>query len=235
MNFHPPKNHIPTDDADLYDANYFNAYYSNDQRRALMYRQEYQRILAHKPIIGSVLDVGCGVGGLMEIFDDRWRKYGIEPSEFASEKAENKGVQIMRSINTIESASMDVIIFRGTLQHINFPMQTLAQAARILKPGGLMVILATPDTDSLIYKIWGQLPALDAPRNWVIFGGRMLVNILKRFEYSEIEVIHPYWKTPYARPLHDFGNFLLSLFLGWRPFAFPGNMLEIYAVKERIT
>jgi ubiquinone/menaquinone biosynthesis C-methylase UbiE len=128
--------------------------------------------------------------------------------------------------------SFDVVVFRGTLQHINFPMTALVQATRVLKRGGLLVILATPDTDSLVYKIWGNLPALDAPRNWVVFGGKVLVNILTRLEYSDIKVFRPYLKSPYARPLADFGKFFISLFFGWRKFAFPGNQIEIFAVKK---
>jgi hypothetical protein len=60
----------------------------------------------------------------------------------------------------------------------------------------------------------------------------MLANILKRLEYDELEVIHPYLGTPYARPLKDFSKFVISLFFGWRPFAFPQNMMEIYARKS---
>lgn len=127
---------------------------------------------------------------------------------------------------------MDVVVFRGTLQHINLPMGALGQATRVLKPGGLLVILATPDSDSLVYRIFGNLPALDAPKNWVIFGQRCLMNIVERLGYVNVTVYHPYWGSPYASPLKDFALFFVSLFLGWRKFAFPGNQMELYAVKK---
>lgn len=224
-------NVTPLDDANLYQREYFDGYYLNDKRREAMYQQEYKRILA-RTNFGRVLDIGCGVGGFLQSFDDRWDKYGVEPSDFAAEKARAKGIQILRSVNTADFHFFDVVIFRGSIQHINYPMRELSQATRVLKPGGLLVILATPDTDSLVYKLWGRLPALDAPRNWILFGHKMLTNILKRLEYDQIEVLHPYLDTPYAKPVSDFTKFFVSLFAGWRPFAFPGNQMEIYARKR---
>jgi SAM-dependent methyltransferase len=221
----------PTDDANLYEREYFDQYYLLDRQREKMYLQEHKRIVARCQF-GRVLDIGCGIGGFLQTFDDRWEKYGFEPSDFAAEKARGHGITMLRSVQSADFAFFDVVIFRGTLQHINFPMRALVQAARVLKPGGLLVILATPDSDSLVYKLFGQLPALDPSRNWVLFGSRFLSNILSRLEFEKIEVLHPYWGTPYANPIMDFFKFLLSMVAGWRKFAFPGNMMEIYAVKK---
>jgi SAM-dependent methyltransferase len=218
------------DDKDLYDKNYFNGYYENDKLRDAMYLQEEARVRARSNF-GDVLDVGCGIGGFLQTFDDRWKKFGYEPSEYASEKAAGRGIHMERNLNAISSNSMDVIILRGVLQHMNKPLEELAQCTRILRPGGLLVILATPDTDSLVYKIWGNLPALDAPKNWVLFGHKFLVNILLRLGYVEFEILHPYSGTPYARPMKDFWNFFVSLFFGWRKFPFPGSMMEVYCRK----
>lgn len=222
----------PTDDRDLYAAEYFQTYYSNDLRREVMYKQERNRIMTYFPNGGTILDVGCGVGGFLSCFDDRWERYGVEPSEFARNLARKRGVTILQSVQVADFDMFDVCVFRGTLQHIAFPMAALTHAHRALKPGGLLVILATPDTDSIVYKLWGNLPALDAPRNWVLFGSKALVNILQRFGYQDIKVLHPYWGTPYASPLVDFYKFVVSLFFGWRRFAFPGNMMEVYGVKK---
>lgn len=222
----------PTSDAYLYQREYFDQYYVRDTKRETMYLQERDRILEYFPHGGVILDIGCGVGGFLQTFDDRWEKYGVEPSEFAAEKAKKKGVTIIQSASVGNFDQFDVVVLRGSLQHIAFPMESLVQAHRVLKSGGLLVILATPDTDSLVYKLWGNLPALDAPRNWVLFGNKMLTNILTRLGFDDIKVLHPYLDTPYANPLPDFCKFFVSLFFGWRKFAFPGNMMEVYAVKR---
>jgi len=220
------------DDKDLYEAPYFNQYYKNDPKREAMYLQEHDRILKYYPHGGSILDIGCGVGGFLDTFDDRWIKYGIEPSDFAKDKAVKKNITILPSVNALDFDQFDVVVFRGSLQHINFPMSALVHAHRSLKRGGLLVVLATPDIDSIVYKVFGTLPALDAPRNWILFGHKYLSNILKRLGFENIKIIYPYWDTPYANPLLDFSKFLVSLLLGYRKFAFPGNQMEIYAVKR---
>lgn len=221
----------PLQDAYLYERAYFDSHYFNDRRREKMYILEYQRILK-RANIGTVLDIGCGTGGFLSVFDDRWDKYGYEPSDFAETTARKKGINMLHRVSDLGYDNADVVVMRGVLQHINYPMQTLHQATSVLKKGGTLAILATPDTDSIVYKIWGMLPALDAPRNWVLFGHRALVNILGRLGYEDIEIIYPYWKSPYANPLMDFSKFFASLIFGYHPFAFPGNMLEIYAHKK---
>jgi ubiquinone/menaquinone biosynthesis C-methylase UbiE len=220
------------DDRYLYDKQYFLNNYSGDLKRDIMYRQEYKRIVQHVPNGGDILDIGCGVGNFLDIFDDCWERYGIEPSTYARKEAISKGIEIFDNIEAIKSYSMDVVVMRGTFQHINFPMHTLVHATRVLAVGGLLVILATPDTDSLVYKIWGNLPMLDPDRNWILPGSKMLVNIIRRLGYKNIEVLHPYLETPYAKPIIDLSKFIASLFFGYKKFAFPGNSMEIYAVKE---
>jgi SAM-dependent methyltransferase len=215
-------------DSALYDRDYFTTRsYGLDEKRRVMYLQEHERI-CERTAPGRILDIGCGTGDFLSCFDNRWTRYGFEPSEFARSKAEQKGICMVNGMTLTE---MDVVVFRGVLQHIETPMESLIHATGILKKGGLLAILATPDTDSLVYKLFGNLPALDAPHNWVLFGSRYLANILIRRGYGNIEILHPYLSTPYASPLKDACKFCASLLLGYRKFAFPGNMFEMYGVK----
>ena len=219
-------------DAYLYDRAYFEGhYYHNDQRRDVMYRQEIERIRAMAPSGGRVLDIGCGVGNFLAMLDDRWEKFGFEPSEFAAKIAAGRNIKMLDA-EDFSPEYFDLVVFRGTLQHMPNPVEVLSWAAACLKPGGLLAILATPDADSLVYKVFGNLPALDAPRNWIVMGTRSLRNILGRLGFEDIKTLHPYWSTPYARPLVDFANFCASLLFGYRKFAFLGNMFEMYAVKK---
>jgi hypothetical protein len=55
------------------------------------------------------------------------------------------------------------------------------------------------------------------------------VNVLARLGYVNIKVGFPYRETPYAQPIKDFWNFAMSFIFGYRKFAFPKNMMEIYA------
>src|SRR5512143_2919888 len=127
-------------DSHLYDAGYFQErQYGADPRREAMYAQERRRI-GERSDFGIVLDVGCGVGKFLKGADDRYIKFGIEPSIYAAKLAEASGVAILPDMRFIEDASIDIVVFRGTLQHISTPIQDLYQAHRVLKPGGLLAI-----------------------------------------------------------------------------------------------
>lgn len=218
-------------DAILYTRDYFAQHYAHDARRERMYQQEYARLNDRMPAGGFVLDIGCGTGGFLCNFGSQWHTYGFEPSDYAAGQAAKKGVTMFETLEDVPQHSMDLVVMRGTLQHMSNPMATLDQATRILRPGGLLAILATPDTDSLVFRIWFDLPALEPGRNWVLFGHRCLRNILQRLGYVGIEVLHPYRGTPYASPVSDVCQFFVSLLAGYRKFAFPGNMMEMYARK----
>ncbi len=47
--------------------------------------------------------------------------------------------------------SFDLVTLWDTLEHVNFPVETISAAARLLKPGGLL-FLDTPSRDSFFYK-----------------------------------------------------------------------------------
>jgi 2-polyprenyl-3-methyl-5-hydroxy-6-metoxy-1,4-benzoquinol methylase len=190
----------------LYNAQYFRMRASDKQRRSMAYAQDAQKIMQRKPDTKSVLDVGAGMGEFENFFDCHYSAY--DPFTLHA---------------TMPNEKVDVVVFRGTLQHIYNPVVMLEQMKSHLNADGMLAILATPDTDSLGYWRWKTLPALDPERNWIPFGHRMLKNILRRLDYRNIEIIFPYGK-PYARPLPNLWNFIIG-----KPDAFPGNMMEVFA------
>lgn len=216
---------------DLYSPSYYAMRKVTADKREIAYRQEYERIIQHMGLISSryVLDIGCGTGDFLDQFGNFfWKRYGIEVSEYCIAVCEQKGI---RMTNDLEPGSFDLVIMRGVLQHLDNPFRDLRDTATALKPGGMLAILAQPDADSLCYRLFKDLPALDAPRNWWIPGAKELTNILHKLGFINIEITHPYWDGPYARPAHDFACFALRLLGIKTKFAFPQNNLEIFAWK----
>ena len=101
----------------------------------------------------------------------------------------------------------------------------------MLKPNGYMIFLATPNTNSIHYRLFKSLPALDPKRNFILPSDIMLKQILENFGLRVIEIRYPYRNTPYSNIFLDHLNFLLKIIGFDRNFAFWGNMMECYAKK----
>lgn len=102
---------------------------------------------------GSLLDIGCGVGFLLEVAQERgWDVYGVEPSEQAVAKlpdtVKDKVINGVLTKGLFEDNKFDAVVFWSVLEHISNPLDVLMIAHDILKKGGLLVI-QTPDASSL--------------------------------------------------------------------------------------
>ena len=212
---------------DGYEERYFDPR-RDDPRRAAAYRQELERVAERTGLTeGTVLDWGCGLGELLDLFpSDRWQKYGVEVSQLAIRESEAKGI----SFELPEREEWcDLVVFRGTLQHLPDPVESLRRAHAALRPGGWLVALATPNAGGVVYRIFQDLPALDPPLNWVVFSDRILEQCLVNLGFRDVSFEYPYLGSPYASPARDLVHFAARFVGVKRPFAFWRNMMECYA------
>jgi SAM-dependent methyltransferase len=95
---------------------------------------------------GSVLDVGCGLGFFLRALDPkRWERHGVEPMpvpyrqvarSLGSDRVHNSDLIAAR----LPSSKFDAITFWDSLEHLPNPGAVLQEAARLLQPGGIVVI-----------------------------------------------------------------------------------------------
>ncbi len=221
---------MENDFQELYSSEYFeNRFTGQDLKREISYTQEYSRILNYVQK-GKVLDIGCGMGNFLHTFGSDWERYGIEISEYAAKKAEASGIKII-DYNEKEDF-FDLIVFRGVLQHLDTPMLNIKQAMKMLKPNGYIVFLATPNSNSIYYKLFSTLPMLDSSRNFVIPSDIMMKDSLTNFGLKVNKIIYPYLGTPYCSVVSDHLKFLGKCIGVNYKFSFWKNMMEIYAQKE---
>lgn len=215
---------------DAFDAGYFSVY-GNDPKRAFMYRMERDRILKLKPS-GRILDIGCGIGAFLNEFPDAdWHKFGVDVSEHAVEIARSAGIKIKmgEAAYDYEDGFFDVIVMRGSLQHLPDPFQTIARCKELLKPEGLLVFLSIPNTNSPYFRRFRTLPILTETLNILQPSDTMMVNALQNMGFRVLNVRYPYIETPYANVIMDHVLFLLSYLGVRRNFAFWKSAMEIYA------
>jgi 2-polyprenyl-3-methyl-5-hydroxy-6-metoxy-1,4-benzoquinol methylase len=106
-----------------------------------------------------VLDVGCATGALLAALRDRgWEPQGVEISAAQASYGEARfGLPIRAS--TLEAAafpgaSFDLVHASHLIEHLNEPASFLDEVARVLKPGGLL-ILTTPNASGLQARLLG--------------------------------------------------------------------------------
>lgn len=212
-----------------YDDNYFVKRVGNDPKRLASFTQEAALIRKYVQQ-GTLLDVGCSTGEFIQSLNWQGNCYGMEISDYAAAEAAKSGIRFDHDILNSRDF-FDLIIFRGTIQHVDTPFLYMKSAFSALKPGGHMVFLATPNANSLYYKLWNTLPALDPKLNFFVPSDHVLAASLQNFGFQIMEIRRPYLTSPYASPLRDHWNFLLKC-LGFNvKFPFWGNMMEVVVRK----
>ncbi|MEJ2201793.1 MAG: class I SAM-dependent methyltransferase [Desulfuromonadaceae bacterium] len=107
-----------------------------------------------------ILDIGAGVGLFSHLLEEAGAQpCGIEPQLVFRQFAQEKFGVTLRA-ETVDAPYwqegflrfFDLVTLWDTLEHLNFPVETLQQALPLLKPGGLLA-LDTPSRDSWYYKI----------------------------------------------------------------------------------
>lgn len=134
---------------------------------------------------GKILDVGCGLGFALAAYRERgWTPFGVEPSPVAARYArEVLGLSVHQGELVdarFPSGSVDVVLFRHSLEHVPFPLVELREAHRVLKASGTLVIML-PNAASLDARLFGRWwVAWDLPRHLYHFTPRTAAAMLAK-------------------------------------------------------
>ncbi|CAN5473199.1 class I SAM-dependent methyltransferase [soil metagenome] len=137
----------------------------------------------------KILDVGCGNGGFL--VQMKRRGFAVEGTEWteasAARIAAEEGIKVhvgdLTSL-TLAATSYDAISLWHVFEHVPAPDATLAAIARLLKPGGVL-LLAMPNQESWQSGLYGQhWFHLDPPRHLFGFGPRSLRKALDQHGFS---------------------------------------------------
>lgn len=214
----------------MFNEHYFKSRNLNDKKRVKSFRNEKNFVMPYLTS-GNLLDIGCSTGEMLEIFNWDGQMYGMEISSEAKQIAKGKGILFDRDIFNTKDF-FDVIIFRGTIQHIDTPFLYLKQSYKSLKKGGKIVFLATPNANSIYFKLWGTLPFLDLPStNYFIPHDNWFIQAMENIGFILVDKKYPYINSPYSNLLLDHLKFLLKLFGVNTKFAFWGNSMDLIFKK----
>lgn len=133
---------------------------------------------------GRLLDVGFGAGTLLDQAQlQGWSCWGSELSSGAVAAARARGWELHEGhVDALDApaGSFDVVCMVELLEHVPDPLEHVAAAARLLRPGGLLYG-TTPNGAGMSARVLGtRWSAVAAPEHLQLFAGRALRDLLTR-------------------------------------------------------
>lgn len=155
------------------------------ERAIRWFRRRRARLLdRHHPGPGRVLDVGCGRGLMLAFLKGAgWECVGTERSaELANAVRQDHALDVRVSARLADCdfmpQSFDVVTMWHSLEHVGDPVDALAAANGLLRPGGLL-LLEVPNVASWQARIGGPVWFhLDVPRHRYHFSPETLRAVL---------------------------------------------------------
>jgi SAM-dependent methyltransferase len=141
-----------------------------------------------------VLDLGCRYGALTAAYAERNEVVGVDVDREALEEAAKLGIEtVWADLDEplpFADASFDAVVAGELLEHLRFPDRLVAEARRVLRPGGLF-IGSVPNSyrlKSRLRFLAGRTPEFaDDPTHLRMFAAADLLRLLDGFEEARIE------------------------------------------------
>lgn len=140
-----------------------------------------------------MLEIGCGSGFFLEVakkfgFNE---VYGVEPSKDAVKKADKsiRGNILNKhfEVNDFKKNSFDLICVFQTIEHLISPGEFLMDCFSLLKPKGIIFVIAH-NTDSLLAKLMKENSPIIDIEHIYLFNKKTLWNLFSKFGYIPIKV-----------------------------------------------
>ena len=153
------------------DERGYEDYIGGEKELKTMFRKRLKRIEKYKKG-GRLLDIGCATGFFIEVAkEDDWETFGVEISEYASNYARERGLNIFTGDVTatkFPDEYFDVITMWAVIANLTDPHRNLIEACRILKKDGLIVI-QTGNITSIFAKLQGVNWSLLTPEGHLYY------------------------------------------------------------------
>lgn len=140
-------------------------------------------LLTPKPE-GTAVDIGAGDGARLDLLRERgWgQAIGVELDPVAVARGQAVGRNLVEGpaeVLPLGDNSADAAIMHHVIEHVGDPRRALAEAARVLRAGGELVIL-TPNIASATRVKWGKhWRGFEAPRHLQIFTVASLTDLVR--------------------------------------------------------
>ena len=188
-----------------YEKNYHGVVVDPDGKKRNLLKERKYKLKQLKYILsylkkqnpGKLLDIGCGHGWLMSALNNKWNKYGIDISNFASKSASKYGKIFIGDLKNFKGKKFDFITALHIIEHHPKPERLIKKIYKILKPGGTL-ILETPDFDSAAARRFGNnFRMLKDKTHISLFSQDSLIRFIRDSKFKIFQINYPYFDTPF--------------------------------------
>ncbi len=178
----------------------YNSYIEQELALRLTFRRLMKNLKKRNLTGGSLLEVGCGYGYLLDEAKDFFSlRVGSEFSSQAVEHAKLRADYIYYGgVDQIpDDQKFDCIISTQVIEHVYHPQTFLKELLKHLNPGGKMIV-ATPNMGSLWRYVMGhRWPSFKIPEHVIYFDQKSLSTLMHQIGLVGIKPL-PY---PHAFPV----------------------------------
>jgi len=188
------------DDAGYFSGDHGAGYQDYEADAAAHRRNAASRLTALERAAGwrgagtrRVLDVGCATGFFLEVARERgYEIAGVEVSSWARRRAQARlGIEVAQDVASLArtgGAGFDAICIAQVLEHEPAAREMLAEARRLLRPGGVLFI-ETWDCESLVARAFGAHWQQISPPSVVhLFSARSLRQLLASEGLEDVRI-----------------------------------------------
>jgi SAM-dependent methyltransferase len=193
----PASNHVGT----VYDDTYFfggGAGYANYLDEAVLLRghgTRYTRILRRFCPPGTVLDIGCAAGFIMDGFRAAgWQPTGLEPNPRMADHARTElGIEVHTSAleDFRPDASFDLVTMIQVIGHLAALHPSMDVVRALLRPGGYLLIESW-DAESWTARVFG--------RRWHEYSPPSVLHYFSRTSLLTLAQLHGFRLVASGRP-----------------------------------
>ena len=156
-------------------------------------KKKIQLIENQKVKSKKLLDVGAGTGDFLSFAKKQgFEVEGVEPSDKARQKADEKGVILRKELTKVPDSTYDVITLWHVLEHLPNLVDQVKRISNLLNEKGILVI-AVPNFHSWDANHYGKFWAgYDVPRHLWHFSKKSIQELFKE-ENMKVRTIKPMW------------------------------------------